>query len=43
MKRLLAFVICTFALGAAVSSCGGGGSDAAGASVDKLTVVGSGS
>ena len=43
MKRLLALVLCTFALGAAVSSCGGGGSDVAAAGVDKLTVVGSGS
>jgi hypothetical protein len=39
MKRFLAFVLCAIALGAAVSSCGGGDD----ASADKLTIVGSGS
>jgi hypothetical protein len=39
MKRLLALVLCAFAIGAAVSSCGGGDD----ASVGKLTVVGAGS
>jgi hypothetical protein len=39
MKRLLSLVLCAFAIGAAVSSCGG--SDDLG--TDKLTVVGAGS
>ena len=39
MKRFLALVCCVFAIGVAVSSCGG--SDDVGA--DKLTIVGSGS
>jgi hypothetical protein len=38
MKRLLALVLCAFAFGAAITSCGG--SDDAD---DKLTIVGSGS
>ena len=42
MKRLLAIVFSACALGAAVSSCGGGGEDAP-AVADKLTIVGSGS
>ena len=41
MKRLLALVLFTFAVGAAVSSCGGGGGDDPVA--DKLTIVGAGS
>ncbi|MEO8313039.1 MAG: hypothetical protein ABI520_17850 [Caldimonas sp.] len=40
MKRLLALVFCAFAVGAAVTSCGGGDYDA---TTDKLTVVGAGS
>ena len=40
MKRLLSLVLCAFAIGAAVSSCGGGGDDYM---TDKLTVVGAGS
>ena len=40
MKRLLAIVFCTCAFGAAVSSCGGGGEETV--TVDKLTIVGSG-
>ena len=40
MKRFLALVCCAIAIGAAISSCGGGGDDA---SADKLTIVGSGS
>ena len=40
MKRLLALVLCAFACGAAVSSCGGGDYDN---SADKLTIVGAGS
>jgi len=40
MKRLLALVLFTFAVGAAVSSCGGGGDDSV---ADKLTIVGAGS
>ncbi|MEO8312193.1 MAG: hypothetical protein ABI520_13550 [Caldimonas sp.] len=40
MKRLLALVLCAFAVGAAVSSCGGGDFDA---TTDKLTIVGAGS
>ncbi len=43
MKRFLALVCCAIAVGAAVSSCGGGGDDAPSASIDKLTIVGSGS
>jgi len=38
MKRFLALVCCVFAIGVAVSSCGGGDSSA-----DKLTIVGAGS
>jgi hypothetical protein len=40
MKRLLALVFCAFAVGAAVTSCGGGDFDA---TTDKLTIVGAGS
>jgi len=40
MKRFLALSLCAFAIGVAVSSCGGG-SDVA--SADKLTIVGAGS
>ncbi len=40
MKRLLALVLCAFAFGAAITSCGGGDYDA---SADKLTIVGAGS
>jgi hypothetical protein len=39
MKRFLALVCCVFAIGVAVSSCGGGGDSSA----DKLTIVGAGS
>ena len=39
MKRFLALVCCAIAIGAAVSSCGGGDD----ASADKLTIVGAGS
>ena len=41
MKRLLAIVFSACALGAAVSSCGGGGEETV--TVDKLTIVGAGS
>jgi hypothetical protein len=41
MKRVLALVLCAFAFGAALASCGGG-SDYDN-TADKLTVVGSGS
>ena len=40
MKRLFALVFCAVALGAAITSCGGGDYDAA---TDKLTIVGAGS
>ncbi len=40
MKRLLALVFCAFAVGTAVTSCGGGDYDA---TTDKLTIVGAGS
>jgi hypothetical protein len=39
MKRLVALVLCAFALGSAITSCGGGDD----ASTDKLTIVGAGS
>jgi hypothetical protein len=39
MKRLLALVLCAFAFGGAMTSCGGGDD----ASADKLTIVGAGS
>jgi hypothetical protein len=39
MKRLLALVLCAFAFGAAITSCGG----SADADADKLTIVGAGS
>jgi hypothetical protein len=39
MKRFLALSLCAFAIGVAVSSCGGGDV----ASADKLTIVGAGS
>ena len=39
MKRLLSLVLCALAVGAAVSSCGGGEDFM----TDKLTVVGAGS
>jgi hypothetical protein len=39
MKRLLSLVLCAFAVGAAVASCGGG----VDYMTDKLTVVGAGS
>ena len=41
MKRLLAFIVFAFALGGAITSCGGAGSDDA--VDDKLTIVGAGS
>ncbi|MGZ5133356.1 MAG: hypothetical protein ACXWCU_01630 [Caldimonas sp.] len=41
MKRLLALIVCAFALGGAITSCGGGGDD--GAVAAKLTIVGAGS
>ena len=40
MKRLLALLVCAFAVGAAITSCGGGDYDA---TTDKLTIVGAGS
>ena len=40
MKRLFALVLCALAVGAAVTSCGGGDYDA---TTDKLTIVGAGS
>ena len=40
MKRLLALVLSALAIGAAVTSCGGGDYDA---TTDKLTIVGAGS
>ena len=39
MKRLLALVLCAFALGGAIASCGGSDDSSA----DKLTIVGAGS
>lgn len=42
MKRLLALLVCSLALGGAMTSCGGGGDDGAVAVADKLTIVGSG-
>ena len=39
MKRLLSLVLCAFAIGAAVSSCGGTDDFM----TDKLTVIGAGS
>jgi len=43
MKRLLAFFVCTCAVGAAIASCGGGENYDRTVTVDKLTVVGAGS
>jgi hypothetical protein len=39
MKRLLALVLCAFAFGAAITSCGGGADYD---NSDKLTIVGAG-
>jgi len=43
MKRFIAFALCALGLAAAIVACGGGGSDGDAVSVDKLTIVGSGS
>jgi hypothetical protein len=42
MKHLIFYVVCGLFIGLVLPSCGGG-SSAAGASTNKLTVVGAGS